>query len=73
MNDIEFNFTKPIVSMVGKLWDGLTFEDVPRVFEKWITRLSGSLPMKENISSSKSSFELNYSTDPGIRQGAKAF
>jgi hypothetical protein len=39
MKDIEFNFTEQIVSMVAKLWDDLTFEDVQHVLEEWITRL----------------------------------
>jgi hypothetical protein len=42
MKDIKFNFTSQIVNRVGKLWD-LTFEDVQRVFEEWITRPGGSL------------------------------
>jgi hypothetical protein len=27
-----------IVSMMGKFWDDLTFEDVQCVFKEWITR-----------------------------------
>jgi hypothetical protein len=38
MKDIEFNFTEPIMSMMRKFWDDITFEDVQHVFEEWITR-----------------------------------
>jgi hypothetical protein len=39
MKDVEFTFTEQIVSVVAKFWDDLTFEDVDRAFEEWITRL----------------------------------
>jgi hypothetical protein len=71
IKNIEFNFIEQIVSLVAKFWDDLTFEDVQHVFEEWLRVLSGSLQMEENTSSRKSSFELHYSADLGLRQGAK--
>jgi hypothetical protein len=39
MQDIEFNFTEQILSIVAKFWDDLTFEDVQHVFREWIQHL----------------------------------
>jgi hypothetical protein len=39
MKDIELNFTEQIVTIAAKVSADLTFEDVQRVFEEWITPL----------------------------------
>jgi hypothetical protein len=71
MKDVEFHFTERILGMIAKFSDDLALEDVQGVFENGRHILNGSLQMEENTSSSQSSFELNYSTDLEMRQGAQ--
>jgi hypothetical protein len=40
MKDREFQSQQAILSAVAKMWNGLTFADVQRVFQEWMERLT---------------------------------